>query len=137
MTNDVDLSHNKQLAQRARLSITDIRAQRLVANWLQRNRVNQDTIDRNRRIVETCARISGTDISKAGDWNALAHCLSMSLFQEARTWLMQQKYFFDDTKFSSTREVFEDIFGDQFVGNEFVEHFDTHGEAMMVTRSIV
>jgi hypothetical protein len=132
-----DLSLNKRMALHARMSITDVRAQLLVAHWLLRNRVNQDTIDRNRRMVETCARISHTDISRVGDWDALAHCLALSILREAPEWMLDQPYFFDYTRFTTTGEVFHSVFGDRFIGNEYVENFDIHGDAMVTMHSLV
>ncbi|WP_342162535.1 hypothetical protein [Methylobacterium sp. SD21] len=132
---ELDLSHNRALAMRARLSIADSRAQQLVRNWLLVHPEDQATADRNARVVHTCAQVSRTNLDEVGDWDAFAYCFVVSLFKEDADWLCEQSYFYDASMFPHIGYVVQDIFGTRYQGNDVVERFDLLGDAMLVTPS--
>lgn len=129
----VDLSRNRELAMRARLSVTDGLAQTMMTNWLLHPGRDQAAADRAVRIVETCAAISGTNLGQVGDWDALA----LSLLQECQMWMFLHSGLFRSGGSASIEHVLRTMFGSRFVGNIYVERFDHLGDAMLVNTSLV
>ncbi len=131
----IDLSDNRTLAMRAKLSITHTRGQNVVTNWLLVHPLDQATADRNARMVAACASISGTNIKEVGDWNALAHCLVMSLSHHDIDWLFDRSGWIAPGLYEDWAALVTEVFGTQFVGNTVVQTFDHYGDAMLTSTS--
>ena len=132
MTNQVDLTRNKQLAMQARMTVTHDRAQVMIRNWLLVPNYNQQQADRAVKVLQACANVRDVDLQVIGNWDSVAHCMAWTLFREERQWLVAWSGFMDWGK-QEFSEAVQEVFGAQFVGEPFIERLDNYGNAMLVT----
>jgi hypothetical protein len=128
----VDLTRNKELAMRAKMSVSHERAQRLLHNFLLAPAYGQREADIAVRILEACGELREISVREVGNWDSVGQCMALTLFHDQRPWLVQWSGFivWGQEDFRAAMEL---VFGDQFVEEPFIERLDNQGNAMLVT----
>ncbi|CAO4182148.1 hypothetical protein EEDFHM_04072 [Methylorubrum populi] len=134
---DTDFSRNRDLATKVKLGVSHIRPQTMMCNWLLNPEMSQAEADFAVRVVEACARTSGTDLNRPGDWDALAHCMTVSLMLVSTQWFLNYSGYMANQPPQTVPDMVRSVFGTRFKGQPIVSEFDKQGNAVKTIPSVV